>query len=268
VTDYVHGYSAREAERLGDQARTLEELLHFDTGFPAGARVLEAGCGVGAQTVTLVRTSPGAEITSIDISAESLRAARERVGDAGTVRFLRADLFDLPFADGAFDHIFLCFVLEHLREPGRALVALRRVLRAGGTITVIEGDHGSCYFHPETEATLHAWRGLVLAQARLGGNSLIGRRLYPLLRGAGFAVPGGVSPRMVYVDASRPALVDGFVRKTIAAMVAGARENALRFGVANGETFDAGVRDFLALADSPEGTFCYTFFKAVGVPEC
>jgi protein-L-isoaspartate O-methyltransferase len=264
--DYVHGYSEREAERLNDQARTLEELLHADTGFPAGARVLEAGCGVGAQTVMLVRTSPGALITSIDISDASLRAARERVGAVANVRFLRADVFDLPFADGAFDHVFVCFLLEHLREPERALASLRRVLRPGGTITVIEGDHGSCYFHPETDAALHAWRGLVLAQARLGGDSLIGRRLYPLLTGAGFRVHG-VSPRMVYVDASRPALVDGFVRKTIAAMVAGARENALRFGVAEAATFDAGVRDFLALADSPEGIFCYTFFKAIGAPE-
>ena len=110
--DYVHGYSAREAERLNDQARTLEELLHFDTGFPAGARVLEAGCGVGAQTVMLLRTSPGALIMSIDISDASLRAARERVGAAGTVRFLRADVFDLPFADGAFDHVFVwCYIL-------------------------------------------------------------------------------------------------------------------------------------------------------------
>ncbi len=263
--DYVHGYSAREAARLNDQARTLEELLHADTGFPAGTRVLEAGCGVGAQTVTLVRTSPGAFITSVDIAAESLRAARERVGAAANVRFVRADVFGLPFADGAFDHVFVCFVLEHLREPERALVSLRRVLRPGGTITVIEGDHGSCYFYPETDAALHAWRGLVLAQARLGGDSLIGRRLYPLLTGAGFRVRG-VSPRMVYVDASRPALVDGFVRRTIAAMVEGARANALRFGVADAAMFDAGVRDFHALASAPEGTFCYTFFKATAVP--
>ena len=263
--NYVHGYSEREAERLDDQARTLEELLHHDTTFPAGARVLEAGCGVGAQTVVLARQAPDATITSIDISATSLEVARRRVR-APNVSFMRADLFDLPFPDAAFDHVFVCFVLEHLREPERALTSLRRVLRRDGTITVIEGDHGSCYFHPETQAALHAWRGLVLAQARLGGDSLIGRRLYPLLRGAGFRVHA-VSPRMVYVDASRPALVDGFVRKTIAAMVNGARENALRLGVAQAEEFDRGVADFLALADSPEGTFCYTFFKALAAPE-
>jgi cyclopropane fatty-acyl-phospholipid synthase-like methyltransferase len=57
---YVHGYHAREHERLQDQAGTLVELLHSDTAYPAGSRVLEAGCGVGAQTVTLCRRSPDA----------------------------------------------------------------------------------------------------------------------------------------------------------------------------------------------------------------
>ena len=58
-SDYVHGYETRENVRLQDQASALVELLHHDTFYPAGSRVLEAGCGVGAQTVTLARNSPG-----------------------------------------------------------------------------------------------------------------------------------------------------------------------------------------------------------------
>ncbi|MEQ8204514.1 MAG: SAM-dependent methyltransferase, partial [Smithellaceae bacterium] len=55
---YVHGYDQRENIRLQDQASTLVELLHSDTTYPAGSRVLEAGCGVGAQTITLAKNSP------------------------------------------------------------------------------------------------------------------------------------------------------------------------------------------------------------------
>ena len=69
---YVHGYDLRENIRLQDQATTLVELLHADTAYPAGSRVLEAGCGVGAQTVTLAKNSPGAAILSIDISETSI----------------------------------------------------------------------------------------------------------------------------------------------------------------------------------------------------
>jgi len=60
---YVHGYHPRENERLHNQAATLVDLLHCDTTYPSGSTVLEAGCGVGAQTVTLSRESPDARFT-------------------------------------------------------------------------------------------------------------------------------------------------------------------------------------------------------------
>jgi SAM-dependent methyltransferase len=261
--DYVHGYSGREAERLVDQANTLTELLHHDTRYPPGARVLEAGCGVGAQTVTLAAQSPEAAILSIDISTESLAAARERVRAAGltNVTFEQTDLYTAPFPAASFDHVFLCFVLEHLARPGDALAALKRVVRPGGTITVIEGDHGSAYFHPRSAAAQRAIDCLITLQARAGGDSLIGRSLYPRLVEAGFA-DVRVSPRMVYVDQSRPQLVEGFTLRTFTAMVEGVGERAVAEGMIDAESWARGIRDLHRTAE-PDGTFCYTFFKAV-----
>ena len=79
MNGYVHGYTEKEASRLVDQATTLTELLHSDTAYPAGSLVLEAGCGVGAQTITLAAGSPQADFISVDISQESLAQARQRV---------------------------------------------------------------------------------------------------------------------------------------------------------------------------------------------
>ena len=64
---YAHGYSDRELTRLYDQANTLAELLHTDTVYLPGSEVLEAGCGVGAQTIFLARNSPKVHFTTIDI---------------------------------------------------------------------------------------------------------------------------------------------------------------------------------------------------------
>ena len=240
---YVHGYALREAVRLQDQASTLVEHLHSDTAYPAGHQVLEAGCGVGAQTITLACNSPGALITSIDLSEASVRQTQDAVRMAGlaNVTVRQADLFDLPFGSGFFDHVFVCFVLEHLARPVQALEALKRVLKAGGSITVIEGDHGSTYFHPDSAFARRAVDCLVRLQAQAGGNALIGRTLYPLLRQAGFDGVR-VSPRMVYVDASKPELVDGFTRKTFTAMVEGVRESALSAGLAERSRFRPGHR--------------------------
>jgi SAM-dependent methyltransferase len=262
--DYVHGYSDREAERLHDQADAVKELIHHDTFYPAGNRVLEAGCGVGAQTVTLATRSPDATIIAIDHGEDSLQRAKALAAHHGlsNVEFAHADLYHLPYEDAAFDHVFLCFVLEHLTNPPAALAQLRRVLRPGGTLTIIEGDHGSCYWHPETMESLHAWQCLIDVQASLEGNSLIGRQLYPLLLRAGFDNIR-VSPRMLYMDSSNPKLMDVFVGKTIVPMVEGVRESALERALMDQTAWAKGIHDLRRIADDPLGTFCYTFFKCV-----
>ena len=261
---YVHGYNPRENERLQDQAGTLVDLLHANTAYPPGSVILEAGCGVGAQTVTLAERSPEAQFISVDVSADSLAEARRRTTAAKltNVRFQQADIFALPFTPESFDHVFVCFVLEHLLRPAEALSILTRLLKPGGTLTVIEGDHGSAYFYPDSEAAQRAIQCLVTLQRLAGGNALIGRQLYPLLVEAGLATVR-VSPRLVYVDANRPELVDGFIKKTFTAMIAGVRTGAIEAGLTNPDAFDAGVRDLYRTAE-PDGVFCYTFFKGVG----
>lgn len=260
---YVHGYDRRENTRLRDQAKTLVELLHGDTRYPTGSRVLEAGCGVGAQTITLAKNSPKAQFTSIDISETSVREARDRITNAGfsNVQFEQGDIFNLRFEPASFDHVFACFVLEHLPNPMEALHALKGMLKPGGTITVIEGDHGSAYFHPDSEAARRAICCQVELQRAAGGNAMIGRELYPLLTAAGYRSVH-VSPRMVYADATRPEMVDGFTRKTFTAMIEGVREPALKAGLLDEHLFDQGIRDLYRTAE-PDGVFCYTFFKAV-----
>lgn len=260
---YVHGYDQRENIRLQDQASTLVELLHSDTSYPAGSQVLEAGCGVGAQTITLARNSPHAHITSIDISESSVAKAKKKIEGAGitNVSFQQGDIFNLPFRAESFDHIFVCFVLEHLAQPVEALNCLKSLLKVGGTITVIEGDHGSAYFYPESEAAHKAIQCQVELQKRAGGNAHIGRELYPLLNAAGFS-SARVSPRMVYVDSSKPQLVEGFTKNTFTAMIEGVRESSIQAGLIDEKTFHDGVKGLYRTTE-PDGVFCYTFFKAL-----
>ncbi len=262
---YVHGYEPHEHIRLQDQARTLVDLLHSDTAYPAGSQVLEAGCGVGAQTVTLARNSPGASIVSVDISEESVAQAEQKIQAAAltNVHFQQGDIFNLPFPAQSFDHVFICFVLEHLKEPDVALQKLKNFLRPGGTITVIEGDHGSACFYPDSEAAHAAIQCQVELQTRAGGNARIGRSLYPLLIAAGYDEVF-VSPRMVYVDSSKPELVDGFTKKTFTAMIEGVRQSAIEQSIIDPVIFDKGIKDLYRTTE-PDGTFCYTFFKARGI---
>jgi len=260
---YVHGYDQRENIRLYDQASTLVELLHFDTFYPPMSQVLEPGCGVGAQTITLARNSPHAHIISVDISESSVAEAKKKIEEAGftNVSFQQSNIFKLPFKRESFDHIFVCFVLEHLAKPIEALKCLKNLLKFGGTITVIEGDHGSTYFYPDSEAAHKAIQSQVELQKRAGGNANIGRELYPLLDAAGFSSIR-VSPRMVYVDSSKPRLVEGFTKNTFTAMIEGVRESSIKAGLIDEKTFDDGIKGLYRTTET-DGVFCYTFFKGI-----
>jgi hypothetical protein len=70
-----------------------------------------------------------------------------------------------------------------------------------------------------------------------------------------------VTPRVVYVDASRPDLVEGFTRRTFTAMIEGVRDQAVATQLSSNDRFDAGIRDLRRTA-AADGVFSYTFFKA------
>lgn len=263
-TKYVHGYSGREALRLNDQADTLDNIIHNDTVFPKNSLVLEAGCGVGAQTKIIATKNPDSNFISVDLSEDSIKEAKKVVKslDINNVELRQADIYNLPFEDETFDSVIICFVLEHLHNPVQALTELKRVLKKGGEMIAIEGDHGSTFFYPDSKYAHSAIDCQVRLQRQSGGNSNIGRELYPLFKSIELSHIS-VSPRMVYVDASRPQLVEGFIKNTFTAMIEGIGEKAVQQGIVDSLTFEKGIRDLYRTAE-PDGVFSYTFFKGFG----
>ncbi|GIT74723.1 MAG: methyltransferase [Candidatus Neomarinimicrobiota bacterium] len=265
MNKYVHGYSDYEANRLHDQADSLADLLHYDSVWEKGSVILEAGCGIGAQTKIIAPKNKNSKFISIDISSESLDQARN-IADSNSidnVAFQQADIFELPFGDEYFDHIFLSFVLEHIPNPIQALSKLKRVLKTKGTITIKkEGDHGSTYFHPDSEAANKAIQCQVELQKQNGGDANIGRKLYPLLNQSSFKEIK-VSPRQVYVDDSNPKWVEGFTKNTFTAMINGVSKEAVSKNLIGKKEFEKGIKDLNRTAEGG-GTFCYTFFKGIG----
>lgn len=251
--------------RLNDQANTLDDIIHNDTLFPQNSFVLEAGCGVGAQTKIIASKNPVSKFLSVDLSEDSVKEAGEPISSLNiqNVEFKQADIYKLPFKEQTFDSVIICFVLEHLHEPRRALYELKRVLKKGGTMIVIEGDHGSTFFYPDSKDAHAAVDCQIQLQKESGGNANIGRELYPLLQSIGLS-DISVTPRMVYVDASRPQLVEGFIKNTFAAMINGIGDQAIQKGMIDRPTFEKGIQDLNRTAE-PDGVFNYIFFKGFGI---
>lgn len=263
---YIHGYSQREAQRLVDQATSVADFLHHDSKWNAGSRVLEIGCGVGAQTQIIAQQNPAVQFVSIDISPGSLATAQANIAalGLGNVTFQLKDVHAMTSKqDGVFDHLFICFLLEHLTNPLETLAQVKGLLRPGGTITVIEGDHGSTFFHPDNKYAQKLVHGQVELQHKRGGNANIGRALYPLLEKAGFKQIE-VSPRQIYVDQSKPQLVAGFIKNTFTAMIQGISEDLIHEEIVSSTELEHGIAGLLRTAE-PGGVFSYTFFKGKAV---
>lgn len=265
MVNYVHGYTERESTRLEDQAKTLTKLLHHDSVWDEGSYILEAGCGIGSQTKIITSQNPYCKFLSIDISENSLVQAKAMANSKGlkNVDFQKANILELPFANESFDHVFVCFVLEHLPDYKLALSELKRVLKMNGTLMLIEGDHGSTYFHPDSIEAHKAIQCLVDLQQQHGGDANIGRKLYPILDDAGFKNIK-VTPRVVYADDSRPEMVEGFTKNTFAAMIEGVRRDVLQNRLMDEYEFDKGIADLYKAAEKG-GVFCYTFFKGFAI---
>lgn len=108
--------------------RVLERTIRR-LGLPAGARILDAGCGSGRNMVELARHGA---VTGIELSPTSVRLARERsVGDV-----VEGSVLDMPFEEGSFELTVSLDVIEHLSDDVAALGELRRVTAPGGVLLV------------------------------------------------------------------------------------------------------------------------------------
>jgi SAM-dependent methyltransferase len=184
---YVHGYETPEQRRLIDQAEHWRHRLICDgTALAPGTRLLEVGCGVGAVLAVLGQEYPAVELTGVDIEPKQLAFAADHLARSGVrATLLPADALALPFADGSFDHVWMMWLLEHIRDAPAALRETRRVLADGGQVTAIEVDYGTCRAEPTTPAIEALFAVMVQGMAAAGWSDA-GTRLPGWLREAGF----------------------------------------------------------------------------------
>ncbi len=228
----------------------------------AGIHVLDAGCGPGSITLGLAAVVAPGEVVGIDMQLSVVEQARALAVQRGVsnARFEVANVYELPFPDGSFDAAFANTVLQHLREPVRALAELRRVLRPGGIAGVCDQDFGAHLIAPETPL-LQQWSSLLeRVRQHHGANISIGRHLRRLLLEAGF----------VRAEAGASIRSSGSLEETrqlaayFKARFPGNARTALAEGWVDQATVDAIVAEIDAWAERPDAFQAATFCHALG----
>ncbi len=105
-----------------------------------GMRILDVAGGTGDMTRAFARrVGPGGEVVLTDINGAMLTEGRDRLLDEGIVaEAVRCDAEQLPFADRRFDRVIVAFGLRNMTHKDRALAEMRRVLKPGGMLLVLE----------------------------------------------------------------------------------------------------------------------------------
>jgi SAM-dependent methyltransferase len=175
----AHGYDAivdayaRWAERVSDPTRD-RLVADLAARLPAGARVLDVGCGSGVPWTA--RLAQRFEVTGIDISPRQVEAARRNV-PAGT--FVVGDIATAALEPGAFDAVVSLYALGHLPtvEHEAVLRRLQQALRPGGRMLVSlpAAPHGG-------------WTGAWVGGVRMYFASLGEERYRGILREQGWTV--------------------------------------------------------------------------------
>jgi len=171
------------ARRTGGAAAFLAPELR------AGMRLIDCGCGPGSITVDLARAVAPGDAIGIDLRKDAVMHGRALASERGiaNVMFQAASVYQLPYADGTFDVAFSSAVLQHLAAPLLALNEMRRVLKPGGVIGIVDGSSTITFRHP-TNPLLEAWDKLRGLQREYNtGRPSEALELRVLLRDAGFA---------------------------------------------------------------------------------
>jgi ubiquinone/menaquinone biosynthesis C-methylase UbiE len=150
-----------------------------------GRRILEVGCGLGDDAAALASlVAPGGSVVAVDGSEAMIDAARNRHREVDCLSFEVADAAELPYETGSFDACRIDRVLQHIADPGRAVLEMARVLRPGGVLVAYDNDWETLTVDSTNRAVT---RTVLNAWCDRFPSGWIGRQLVPLFLRAGLS---------------------------------------------------------------------------------
>ena len=180
-----------ELDRLSLQANSglaLEQELLHKSGLTPSMKVLDLGCGNGIVSNQLSKLLKDGEVVGMDRSDELFNLASRKYLDVPNLSFVKGDVYALPFQNESFDFVYARFLFQHLVDPLKALLEIKRVLKPEGVVSLIDVDDSWLMTHPEHQTFERLKSAAAKRQRELGGDRFIGRKFNNYFEQAGFQI--------------------------------------------------------------------------------
>lgn len=248
---YGIGYREETTTRLfmrGADTHARFFLPYLKPGF----NLLDAGCGPGVITSDLARIVDPGEVVGVDVEKTQVEKAESHAVEqgVGNVRFQTASIYDLPFPDEKFDAVFSHAVMEHLDNPDKAIIELKRVLKSGGVLGIRCGDMGAFMVSPDDPVLNRMFELWEKVYWHHGRDPRFGRNLLAALRKAGFSDIESSSSSDMWTGSQESKLAHVEVVATICEDSWFA-EQAVELGFANRNALDQIAAAWRSLVDDP-----------------
>lgn len=261
---YLHGFSETEQTRLRSQAEFAEFTIFQNINFSTAKKVLEVGCGVGAQTEILLRRFPKIHVTGIDLNDKQLEAARKFLDSKPSfnerfeLKQMSAD--NLNFEPQTFDAAYLCWILEHVSNPAQVLSEVRRVLRPGSEIVITEVMNSSFFLEPYSPNVWKYWMAFNDFQHNHAGDPFIGAKLGNLLTQVGYHQVK-TEIKTWHFDNRQPALRKQAIHFWTDLLLSAA-ESLVKEKYVDQEVVAKAKEELDKVANDPNAVFMYSFMQA------
>jgi ubiquinone/menaquinone biosynthesis C-methylase UbiE len=178
----------QEADRLQGQTalESIDRQLWQGVDLPAGARVLDLGCGWGRLAGRVAQEFPQVQVLGVDPSAAAIDRAQSMATGVANLDFKQGTITDLHGDDPPFDLIMMRAVLQHLPQPIALLQSVRECLRPGGQVSLLDRDDRWFTLYPEPPALGPLQQAMAQWQQAQGGDPQVGRKLGSYLQQADF----------------------------------------------------------------------------------
>lgn len=261
---YLHGFTAKERQRLHEQARVLEPWIYDRLPFSRCRELLEVGSGVGAQTSILLRLFPETRVTCVERSKTQVTEAKAHLPKVpwakGRFTLVEEDATSLSFDRDTFDGAFICWLLEHVSDPARILGETRRVLKPGAPIIATEVLNATFFLEPYSPRTLDYYRAFNDHQIKLGGDPFVGAKLGNLLQAVGFS-DIQTRVKVAHFDSRQPAERADFLKYWTELLLSGA-PGLIAAKKVSTEHVEGMRRELETVARDPQSVFFYAFVQA------